>query len=178
MLKTVRPVILWMSKPKTRLSERPWSNIMTAPNTSSEIADYFLSQTDEEAGDLISNLKIQKLVYYAQGFHLALYGEPLFDDTIEAWAHGPVVPGLYHRFKDYGSSLIPRPTDIDFGKYSQQTIELLDEVYSVYGQYAPWKLRNMTHEESPWIEAFDEDNKVPNGNISTDTLRDYFRTLV
>jgi uncharacterized phage-associated protein len=59
-----------------------------------DVAKYFLSLTDEDAGDLISNLKLQKLVYYAQGFHLALYDELLFEETIEAWTHGPVIPEM------------------------------------------------------------------------------------
>ena len=50
-----------------------------------DVAQYFLAQMDEDAGDLISNLKLQKLVYYAQGFALALYGRPLFPERIEAW---------------------------------------------------------------------------------------------
>ena len=61
-----------------------------------DVANYFLSLCDEDAGDLISNLKLQKLVYYAQGFHLAISGEPLFDEKIMAWEHGPVIPQLYH----------------------------------------------------------------------------------
>jgi uncharacterized phage-associated protein len=63
-----------------------------------EIAKYFLVQVEEELGDSISNLKLQKLVYYAQGFNLALFdGNPLFDEEIQAWTHGPVVPALYHQ---------------------------------------------------------------------------------
>ena len=72
-----------------------------------EVARYFLSLTDEDAGELISNLKLQKLLYYAQGFHLVIYGEPLFPETIEAWAHGPVVTSVYHQYKEYGSEPIP-----------------------------------------------------------------------
>ena len=61
-----------------------------------DVAQYFLAQMDEDAGDLISNLKLQKLVYYAQGFALALHGRPLFRERVEAWTHGaPVVPELY-----------------------------------------------------------------------------------
>lgn len=50
-----------------------------------DAADYFLSKIDEDAGDVITNLKLQKLVYYAQGFSLALCGRPLFAERIEAW---------------------------------------------------------------------------------------------
>ena len=118
--------------------------------TSKEVAEYFLAQTDEEAGDLISNMKVQKLVYYAQGFHLALCGTPLFDEEIEAWMHGPVVPGLYQEYKKYGNGSIPLPDSLDFEKFSPQVREILDDVYNVYGQYSAWKLRQMTHEEDPW----------------------------
>ena len=64
-----------------------------------DAAKYFLAQVSEDAGDLISNLKLQKLLYYAQGFHLALYDQPLFPEAIEAWTHGPVVPDLYRHYK-------------------------------------------------------------------------------
>ncbi|NOT58990.1 MAG: SocA family protein [Acidobacteria bacterium] len=136
------------------------------------VANYFLSQVDEEAGDLISNLKLQKLVYYAQGFHLAMYDQPLFPEAIEAWGHGPVVPTLYQSFKAYGSQPLPCPVDLDFSIYSPETKELLDEVYSVYGQFSAWKLRNMTHEEPPWK------NTKLSEVISHDSMRDYFKTLL
>lgn len=135
-----------------------------------DVADYFLSLADEDAGDLISNLKLQKLVYYAQGFHLALYDEPLFAEPILAWTHGPVIPDLYHAYKDYGSGPIPKPTDLDFCIFSEQQIELLNEVYAVYGQFSAWKLRNMTHEEDPWKGA------EINDKITEKALKKYFKT--
>jgi uncharacterized phage-associated protein len=63
-----------------------------------DVAQYFLAKAGEDAGDLISNLKLQKLVYYAQGFALVLLKKPLFPQCIEAWIHGPVVPALYHAY--------------------------------------------------------------------------------
>jgi uncharacterized phage-associated protein len=73
--------------------------IEVATMKAQDVAEYFLTLVDDEAGDSLSNLKLQKLVYYAQGFHLALTEKPLFDEAIEAWEHGPVVPGLYHKLK-------------------------------------------------------------------------------
>jgi uncharacterized phage-associated protein len=58
------------------------------------VADYYLVRLDPTAGDSISNLKLQKLCYYAQAWSLALRGKPLFPERIEAWAQGPVVPEL------------------------------------------------------------------------------------
>lgn len=135
-----------------------------------DVAKYFLSLADEDAGDLISNLKLQKLVYYAQGFHLAIYDEPLFKEPIEAWTHGPVVPDLYHAYKEYGSGLIPIPNDLDDSIYSDEAKELLDDVYAVYGQFSAWKLRNMTHEEAPWQDY------QPKGTIPRKALKAYFKT--
>jgi uncharacterized phage-associated protein len=137
-----------------------------------DIAKYFLVQTDEDAGDLISNLKLQKLLYYAQGFNLALYDEPLFPESIEAWTHGPVVPEVYHEYKDFGSNAIPMPSNVDFSKYDEQTIDLLNEVYSVYGQFSAWKLRNMTHDEEPWKNANLGDI------ITLNSMKKYFKTQI
>ena len=118
------------------------------------VGQYFLSKTDDETEDFISNLKLQKLAYYAQGLYLALHNEPLFAESIEAWTYGPVVPSLYHQYKDYGSGCITPPTDFDVSVLTDQARDVLDEVYQVYGQFSGWKLRDMTHEEAPWQEAY------------------------
>lgn len=143
------------------------------PNlTAHDVAKYILASVDPEVGDLISNLKLQKLCYYAQGFSLALLGRPLFDDPIAAWQHGPVVPAVYHAYKEFGANAIPAPADIDFSRFSQDERDLLDEVYSTYGQFSAWKLRNMTHEEPPWRET-DENCVIP-----LKKMKQYFLTQV
>jgi uncharacterized phage-associated protein len=140
-----------------------------------DVARYFLSLADEEAGDLLSNLKLQKLCYYAQGFRLALSGEPLYQEPIEAWTHGPVIPELYHAYKHHGSGAIELPTGFDVSILPADVRELLDEVYEVYGQYSAWKLRNMTHDEAPWMQAY---QRGPSSVISTASLQEFFKTLV
>ena len=73
---------------------------------------------------------------------------------------------------EFGSGPIPSPTTLDFAKYDPETRDLLEEVYAVYGQFAAWKLRQMTHQEPPWRET-------PTGReISHATLRHYFATQV
>lgn len=134
-----------------------------------DVAEYFLSKTDEDAGDAISNLKLQKLVYYAQGFCLAMYGRPLFQESIEAWQHGPVCTALYHKYKANGTLGIPASADVDFHKFSEEDANLMNEVYDVYGQFSAWKLRNMTHEEAPW-------KNTPIGcEISQASLSEFFK---
>jgi uncharacterized phage-associated protein len=138
-----------------------------------DIANYFLTLVDEEAGDSLSNLKLQKLVYYAQGCHLALFGKPLIEESIEAWEHGPVIPALYRRFRQHGAEPIPAPKNIDRAKYTKRVRELLDEVFKVYGQFSASKLRNMTHAEPPWKEAYDVS---PSTVISHESMKTYFKT--
>ena len=74
-----------------------------------DVAKYFATLVESDAGDSISNLKLQKLAYYAQGFHLAMYDTPLFPERIYAWAHGPVVEELYHAYKKFGANPIVHP---------------------------------------------------------------------
>jgi len=139
--------------------------------TAHEIAKYFVSLVDEEAGDSISNLKLQKLLYYAQGGFLAVYDKPMFPEAIKAWAHGPVVPQVYHEYKEFGGGPIP-VTQVDLSRYSAQIREVLDEVNSVYGQFTASKLRAMTHSEPPWRDTPQSET------ISLEKMKEFFKTLV
>jgi uncharacterized phage-associated protein len=142
-------------------------------NTCFDVANYFLKRQDLDAGDLMSNMKLQKLVYYAQGFNLAITNAPLFKEPIEAWDHGPVCVPLYHEYKLFGAEPIPIPYDADaLSVFSEKAHEILDMVHTYYGQFSAWKLRNLTHEEQPWIEAFAKDRS----EISHDDMRNYFKT--
>ncbi|MFK5948638.1 MAG: DUF4065 domain-containing protein [Methylococcales bacterium] len=135
-----------------------------------DVAKCFLYLDDTNEGDGISNLKLQKLVYYAQGFYSAIFNKPLFDDGISAWAHGPVVQNLYHKYKEHGSNRIPVPTDFNPASLGKEEFELIEEVFEVFGQYSAWKLRNMTHEESPWQNHETDAETIPLPEIT-----DYFK---
>lgn len=137
-----------------------------------DVADYFLSLVKEEDGELMSNLKLQKLVYYAQGYHLAIFDKPLFTEPIEAWIYGPVVPELYHTYKQHVSGVIPPPDSVDLLKFDEETIELLDEVYDVIGQFSAWRLAAMTHSEPPWQDT------PQGGTISLDAMKEHFKTQI
>ena len=141
--------------------------------TCKNAAKYFLALADDEdAGELISNMKLQKLLYYAQGFYLAKYGKPLFDAKIEAWSLGPVVPEVYHEYKSYGSDAIKLSEKLDFSVYDEDAREMLDEVYAVYGQFSAWKLSQMTHDELPWKKYHTKDDRT----IPAKVLKEYFVT--
>lgn len=128
------------------------------------VANYFL---DFGSSSALNPMKIQKLVYFAHGWHLAIHsGEPLIDEAVQAWTYGPVIPSLYHEFKKYGSGPITSPalsmelsgTMLRFVKPSvgdEQTMDLLGNVWEVYGDMSAVQLSNLTHEPgSPWHQVY------------------------
>jgi uncharacterized phage-associated protein len=96
-----------------------------------------------------------------------------FDSHIEAWTYGPVVPALYHEYKQHDGSLIPASTDFDLSVLTDNEFELVKEVFDVFGQYSAWKLRDMTHEESPWQNHADGVDVIPVSEIA-----EYFKTRI
>jgi len=135
-----------------------------------DVAKYFLSLLDEDEGDTISNLKLQKLLYYAQGLHLAVNRKPLFRATMKRWQHGPVVRTVWEEYTKYGARSISKPRNVDFSKFSEKDEEFLQSIYALYGQFSAWKLANMTHEEPPV-----RDTRI-NGTISDNAMKQYFET--
>lgn len=138
-----------------------------AKYTAKQVAQWFINRSAFDAkldnGEFLSNLKLQKLLYYAQGVHLAMKNEPLFNDEIVAWGHGPVIKSVYNNYK--GEMAIQTEDDVSI---DNETLLLLEEVYKVFGQYSAWKLRDMTHEEDPWR------NTKQNDEIPQSLIKGYF----
>lgn len=137
-----------------------------------DVARWFLQRNKIEQNlhddvESISNLKLQKLLYYAQGCYLGLYNEPLFEEKILAWQHGPVVDCVYQEFKRFAAQGIvgDEPPAVIF---SGEAENVMQWVYDEFGKYTAWSLRNMTHQETPWRET--ETNEV----ITSEKIRDYF----
>lgn len=146
--------------------------ISVAKYSASLIAKWFLAENKirllQQDSDFITNLKLQKLLYYAQGTYYALKNCLLFNDAIVAWEHGPVIESVYHDYKVNGSDGIQFDEDFNMSQIDNDTTAILEEVFDVFGQYSAWKLRNMTHEEEPWK------NTPRNDIIDVDLIRDYF----
>ena len=145
--------------------------------TARQIANWFLANIDPTAGDLITHLKLQKLVYYAQAWSLASRGVPLFDEDIQAWAHGPVAPSVYRAFRDYGMGPIPAPAQVP--KLDPETVELLDEILDVYGEHSAKKLEKLTHREKPWKDARGDlpEEASSSAVISKESMRAFYGNL-
>jgi uncharacterized phage-associated protein len=135
------------------------------------IARYFLSIPDEDAGELVSNLKLQKLLYYAQGYYIATHGvgTPLFPEKIYAWKHGPVVKYVYNNYAKFENGSLPTGRAPNL---PQETVRFLNEIYRVFGRFSAWALRDMTHKEPPWLKNYKPD--VKDVEIPLQDLFDYF----
>ena len=142
---------------RMKMEDNNTGGLSTMPKYSAfDIANYFLfkaQEATEEDQELISNLKLQKLVYYAQGLHVAIYGGPLFSDKIEAWTYGPVIPELYHYYKVHSSNGIRADESFDPSLIDEDTQQFLDEIYEVFGQFSAIRLMNLAHSDQCWINA-------------------------
>jgi len=145
-------------------------------HTALTVAKYFISRQDRSAGDLLSHLKLQKLMYYAQGYWVGHFGveQPLFNESIQAWKHGPVVKSVYHEYSKYSNKPIPhidRPLAL-----TETTGKYLDEIYRTKGKYSAWALREQTHREAPWLDNFQPN--VTNKVIPLEDIHAFFAPLV
>jgi uncharacterized phage-associated protein len=142
--------------------------------TSFEIAKYFINLANQ-TGSFLSNLKLQKLVYYAQAWHLALHDQPLFDEDFEAWVHGPVIPELYQAYKHF--SWKPIQEDVVVADLSKSVLEHLREVADEYFACDAYELERMTHLESPWqIARQGLASDEPSTNIILkDWMQEYYK---
>lgn len=119
--------------------------------TAEDVAAYLCAIRDDADRDF-KILKLQKLLYYAQGYCLAMFRRPLFAERIKAWEHGPVVPQIRRIYEGH-PDVLPQPDDLDLLAVDPRVRAVLDRVYAEYGQFAAWALRNMTHSERPWKET-------------------------
>jgi uncharacterized phage-associated protein len=172
------------------------------PFSPAAIANYFLDK-GEDSNTPLSSMKLQKLMYYAQGWSLAITDEPLFNEQIEAWQWGPVIRSVYHQFKEFGNSPITKRAKILQARrvdghlnlrYVTPTIEkecdapeklartkvLLNKIWDVYNKYSPIQLSNLTHEEgAPWDQIVKRYNgNPPKGtDIPQSIIKRYFKRL-
>lgn len=149
--------------------------------TSKQIADWILSKIDREAGDTISPLKLQKLLYYSQAWYYTLTDKKLFDEEIQAWAHGPVVPSQYRRFSyiQIYDNIKANSIKLEVPELSKEEQDILDEVFSIYGEKSASYLEKLSHAEKPWketrgeIESFAISDKV----IPLDLMKEYYSSV-
>ena len=137
------------------------------------VANYFVEKANR-LGEVITNLKVQKLLYFAHGWTLALARKPLIADRIQAWKNGPVVPLVYHAYKGFGRENIPMSSRSFPIKAHDR--RLLDDIYRIYGPISAENLSELTHDKgSPWHMTYDQE--VLDKEIANGIIQDYFFDL-
>ncbi len=163
------------------------------PYESKAIANYFIDLATRE-GKTLTPMKLQKLIYFAHGWNLAIYDKPLIDEQVEAWKFGPVINTIYHEFKHFGSQPVKgHATSIELDEADilssrfvtpaispndADTKALLHKVWEIYGEYSAVQLSNATHQPgTPWEKTWGNDG-VPKGtDISQSIIRSFFVDL-
>jgi uncharacterized phage-associated protein len=154
------------------------------------IANYFLDLA-QGSGTTISPMKIQKLVYYAHGWNLAISGVPLINEAVEAWEFGPVIPSIYHAFKKFGSGpitekaskteIVARESLTLLFVYpavdDQETQDFLSVVWEGYRDLTAIQLSNLTHKQgSPWYKVYSENRGRRGVDIPDSLIKEYFES--
>lgn len=146
--------------------------------TAMTLANYVLKRA--EGKEPVTNLKLQKILYYVQGYFLARFDRPLFPDEIQAWKFGPVVPSVYYEFSSYGPDELKETEDTSSTMESSCTLEEIALINCVIDQKLVLKASELvddTHKEAPWLNATSGGHVIrPNTVISIDSMKEYFKT--
>lgn len=149
--------------------------------SASKIAHAFVKRGIDEANPL-TQMKLQKMVYFAHGVHLAEYEEPLIEEHFQAWKFGPVVPEIYGTYKLYGNSLIQDTLWVpNYIKNSDEELcesakDAFNYTWEVAKDLSAIQLSNWTHKEgSPWEQVYSADeNRV----IPDNMIQNYFKAFL
>lgn len=147
----------------------------------------FVINYSQEIHSPVTNLKLQKLLYFIQAFFLTKQDRPCFTDEIEAWSLGPVVPSVYHEFKSFGAWQLPyikayfdnkNGIPVLMQGFDQSIISSFDrtqiqQIVSDFSSYSASVLVTVTHNQDPWKKAYQYGSRV----ISNNSIKNYFEKL-
>lgn len=160
--------------------------------TASHIANYFLERAEKEGGEM-TLMKLVKLVYLAHGWSLSALNRSLLgnDEKVEAWKYGPVIPSIYHEFKEFGNQVIPKgtrsvmfypinglsPENPSVPASDKELQKMLDLVWKLYGNHSGTSLMRITHQkDTPWSKTYKDGEMFT--RISDDLIRDHFNEII
>ncbi|MGX1096764.1 Panacea domain-containing protein [Amorphus sp. MBR-141] len=115
-----------------------------------DIARWFINRVDREAGEAMTHLKVQKLLYFSQAYYLANFSKPLFEEDFEAWAHGPVITSVFHEYSSNRWEALPAGPAPAIAEEIQ---DYLEAVYRNFGKFSAKQLERISHNHAPWIKA-------------------------
>jgi len=148
--------------------------------SASIIAKEFVKKAND-LGRPITQMQLQKMLYFAQGYYLAKYDESLIKEGFQAWKFGPVIPRIYDIYKFFGS--YPITSNPDYFTFEQEVcpdetaMESVEYTWNATSHLTAMQLSNWTHlEGSPWAKAY-----KPNDTgifIDNDVIKDYFKKFL
>jgi len=148
--------------------------------TALEIAEHFVAISHRDRQP-ISHLKLQKLLYFAQGYHLAVTrGNPLFSDEIQAWKFGPVIPSIYNVYKTHGNNPINEAGNM-LKSAEEPLLRFLDKVWKIISPFSAIRLSSISHTSGgPWHRIVMENggDVGMNRKIPLELMTNYFSQLI
>ncbi len=161
---------------------------MLAPYDPSAVANFFLHK---DRFTSLTQLKLHKILYFAHGWYLGLTGKPLLTEKFSAWRFGPVIPNLYHEFREFGADPICRlafptglglrrkPKGLQVDVSDDYERAFLERVWVVYGEYTAAQLVHLTHAaDQPWAITREKNPNDPTASISNDLIRKKFKERI
>jgi uncharacterized phage-associated protein len=140
---------------------------------------YLASQSivgDEGEREGITNLKLQKILYFIEAYSLVVKGQSMFSDSIQAWEYGPVIPTAYHSFKQNKSDPI-FPEEGYVVLLDEERRKVIEDVWNTFNKFSASRLVEITHRHTPWKEAFKLTQKGLDGEISREEIAKYYSGL-
>lgn len=116
-----------------------------------DVAEWLVWQTGQ-VGEYITHLKLQKMLYFAQAWHLVLTKAELFPEDFQAWTHGPVIPEVFFKYREHGYNPLPIPEQEPRLALPPESADVLKQVFDVYFEFPARKLVEMSH-DLPWNNA-------------------------
>lgn len=135
-----------------------------------DIANAFLEKVPKEtakSGDGMNKVSIQKLLFFAQERHLFIHNEPLFDENIYAWEHGPVIKDVWRYYNEVEQThnISYHPTKKSLAKFTDKQLDTISHIWNKYGDKNAWYLESLSHSYKIWKEQKQEQGLIPIENI-------------
>jgi len=151
--------------------------------SASVIARFFVRKGIENK-QYVTQMKLQKMVYFAHGLHLAMHGKPLVNEEFEAWKFGPVVPDIYSTYKQWGSAMINQDNDdvlmwalnrTDSDVLADSVEEAINMTWEITKDVSGFRLSEWTHADGgPWKQAYKPYYNCP---IPNESIQQYFKAI-
>jgi uncharacterized phage-associated protein len=149
------------------------------------LADYFVALSNDKQSP-ITNLKLHRLVYYAQAWHLAILKRELISENFEAWVNGPIIPVLFKQYLHFGWKPIIREdlkegiSDVLLKTFGPDTQQLLEDVIYEYFGIDTYELEKLVTNEDPWLltRGGIPEDQPSNKIIEKEIMRNYYSKFV